>query len=57
MWTGLGKGLHGSSHCIEEAEREHGFAMTSNEYENAQLVSQENALDMKTADKARIMID
>jgi hypothetical protein len=49
--------IHGSGQCAEEAEREHGFAKTSNESEKAQLVSQENASDIKTADEARSMIN
>jgi hypothetical protein len=57
MWISPGKCLCSSSQCVEEAEREHSFAKKSNEYENSQLVSQENALDIKTADKARSMID
>jgi hypothetical protein len=47
----------GSGQHAEEAERERGSAKASDEPEKAQLVSQENASGIKTADETRSMIN
>jgi hypothetical protein len=49
MWTDTGKCPRSSGHA-EEAEMERSSAKESNEYEKAQLVSQENVVDVPTAD-------
>jgi hypothetical protein len=49
--------LRGSGQCAEEAERERGSAKASDESEKVQLVSQENASGIKTADETRSMIN
>jgi hypothetical protein len=57
MRIGNVKRLHIFGQHVEEDEMEHSSSKVSNEYEKAQLVSQENAMDVQTADEARSMID
>jgi hypothetical protein len=57
MWTGHGKCLRKSDQRAEETEREHGSTKESNEFEKAQLVSQEKDLGIKTADETISMIN
>jgi hypothetical protein len=50
MQTDTRKNLCGSTQCAKEAEREHSSAKASDEPKKAQLVSQENASNIKSLD-------